>query len=455
MGIARELKRLFGGDRAGKPRDGVTGGDAALLELLDLKLLLDEARAADVAAGRVSARDTARRRLEAAVVWREAARRTGDAVHLRKAAASAEAAANGFDRHRRAEAWARARCEQGFCALLGAELFGDQGLNAAAEVAFREARAAARGGLAGPLADLGLATVQAREALASGDAHAARQAAARFNPPIAALDAMAKRETYARVLAAEARLTRGDLMCGWGARLSDDDILKNAIEDAAAAARRVDSAYEPLCVARAEILRAQATALLGETMGDMESLTAATGFAAEALDHLSRDDSPLDWARGQMALGQALQTLGEGALDERSFEQAVTCYDRAIHVLKDCPAAPLRAQCAGARALCLARSAELTGDLAVLDSAEAAMKIELAAMRPGRDPVAWALAQMQLARLYEARVDITGRDKGHRAAAALALESALDVFREQGLRSLSILAGDALDRLQGVPRTAV
>ena len=95
--FGRELKRFFGAD---SPKDGLTGGDAALLELLELDLLRAEARAADVAAGRISAKDPAQRRLEAAMVWRELARRTGDAVALRKAAAAAEVAANAFG-HRR------------------------------------------------------------------------------------------------------------------------------------------------------------------------------------------------------------------------------------------------------------------------------------------------------------------------------------------------------------------
>lgn len=455
MGIARELKRLFGGDRAAKPRDGITGGDAALLELLDLSLLLNEGKAADTAAGRVSTRDRARRRLEASIIWREAARRTGDAAHLRKAAACAEAAAGLFHDVRRTEGWARARAEQGFCALLGAELFGDTGLNAAAEVAFKEARAAVRGGLTAPLADLGLAVVKAREVLASGDAEAAREAAGRFTGPIAALDIIARRETYGRVLAAEARLIRADLLCGWGARLADADLLDRAQEDAAAAARRLDTAYEPLTLARAEILRAAALNLWGEATGDADTVSAAVSTAAGALDQLNRDDSPLDWARGQMALAQALHTLGEAALDERSLEQAVTAYDRANLVLKSAPATTLRAHCAGARALCLARQAEFTGDLAVLDAAEAAMKIELSNLQPRQDPVGWAVCQLQLARLYEARMDITGRDDGGRADAALALDAALDVFSEHGLRSLSVLASDALARLKGEPKTAI
>src|SRR5207302_10143022 len=122
------------------------------------------------------------------------------------------------------------------------------------------------------------------------------------------------------------------------------------------------------------------------------------------------------------------------------------------------PATPLRGLAAGERAMCLARSAELTGDLAVLDSAEAALKIELSGLQPRRDPAAWALVQLHLARLYEARVEITGKDRGERAAAVLALEAALDVFGEQGLRSLSVMAAEVLERLRAGPaakRTAV
>ena len=70
---------------------------------------------------------------------------------------------------------------------------------------------------------------------------------------------------------------------------------------------------------------------------------------AGALDHLSRDHSPLDWARTQIALAQALQCLGEASADERAYEQAVTCYDRANMVLKDAPSTPLRGLAAGDR----------------------------------------------------------------------------------------------------------
>lgn len=446
--LGRELKRFFAADRGKAPADGLTGGDTSLLELLDSRLLAQEAKAADVAAGRISAKDKPRRRLEAAIVWREVARRTGDAVALRKAAAGAETAAAGFEAAHRRDGWARARCEQAFCALLGAEIFGDPGLNAAAEIAFNDARAQVKGGLAAPLADVGLLAIEGRRRLDQIDSAEARAFAQRFNLPIAALDGMAKRVTAARALAAEARLIRADLLSGWGARLKDGDLLDMAAREAAAAGDRLDSAYEPLTWARAKIAHGQALALRGEAVGDVDSLAAGAGALALALDNLTRDHSPLDWARTQIALAQALQALGEASSDARAFEHAVSCYDRATLVLKDTPTLPLRGAAAGSRAVCLARSAELTGDPAVLDVAEAAMKIELAALSPRRDPVGWALAQLHLARLYEARMAMAGEHRGERAAALMALDAALDVFAEHGLRSLSVLAHDAMERLR-------
>ncbi|MDP3855423.1 hypothetical protein [Phenylobacterium sp.] len=447
--FGRELKRLFGQEGMRPPHDGLTGGDSSLLELLDLRLITQEGRAADIAAGRVGAKDKAQRRLESAIVWREVARRSGDAAALRKAAATAEAAAEAFGRDRRPDGWARARCEQAFCAMLGAELFSDEGLNAAADVAFREARAAARGGLALPLADIGIAAIEARERMGMGDAQAARIAAARFTVPIAGLEALTRRCRAARLLAVEARLVQADMLMGWGARLRDADLLAAARDVAAKATDGLDPAYEPLSWVRAAALRGQALALLGEITGEVETLAEAVGALADVLSELSRDHSPLDWARVQTALAQGLQALGEAGASERAYEQAVTCYDRAAHVLKKAPGLSLRAFGASNRALCLARSAELSGDLTVLDAAESAFKIELSNIAAKRDPAAWALIQVNLARIYEARLDITGQDRGERAAAAMALNAALDVFGELGLRSLSIVAADGLARLTG------
>jgi hypothetical protein len=210
----------------------------------------------------------------------------------------------------------------------------------------------------------------------------------------------------------------------------------------------LDAAYAPLGAARVDALRGEALVLAGDLGGDVGQIIDGVDVLTCAVELIPADHSPLDWARLNASLALALQALGEATTCERAFEQAVTAFDRARGVLIDHPALQLTAVVANNRAVCLARCAELTGDLAVLDAAEAALKTELTHGAPRRDPVAWAIAQVNLARLYEARVEITGRDRGERTAAAIALAAAFDVFTEQGLRSLADMACSGLERLR-------
>ena len=189
-------------------------------------------------------------------------------------------------------------------------------------------------------------------------------------------------------------------------------------------------------LARVQVAKAAAKAALGEMTGDLARLARAVSDLATALDTLGRDQSPLDWARGQTTLARALAQLGEATENETAFHKALACYDRAGLVLKEAPGLVLRAEAANGRGLALARLAELTGDTQVLDAAEAAFKHELASGPHRNDPVAWAMLQVQLGQVYTTRLALTRRDRGERAAAALAFQAALDVFGEEGLRSL-------------------
>lgn len=447
--FGRDLKRLFGVDSdsgfKGAWREGLTGGDTSLLELLDLGLLTNEARSAVVAAGRIGTKDRGARLLEAAVVWRELARRSGDAAALRKGAAQAEAAVKMFEAERRHDALAAARCEQAILAVLGADLFGDEGLVAAAAATLARTAAGQRTALCGALG----AGLDGRAALAAGDVDRALAAVQAYEAPLRAL-AAAKRVKGgpARLQLADQRAARIELILACAERLKDRALAEVAAAEAKIAAGVLDPDFEPLAWARLEGLRGQALAQLGDLDGELaliadgvEALTAATAV-------LSADHSPMDWARAQSALGAALQTMGEASTSERAFEQAVSAYDRATQVLKAQPALALRAAVANNRALCLARCAELTADLAVLDAAELAFKAELAAAPGARDPASWAVAQMNLARLYEARVEITGRDDGRLVRAGTALAAAFDIFSELGLRSLTDLAAQGLQRVQ-------
>lgn len=447
--FGRDLKRLFGveaeGGFKGAWREGLTGGDTSLLELLDLRLLTNEARSADVVAGRIGAKDRGARLLEAAVVWRELARRSGDAAALRKGAVQAEAAVKIFETERRHDALAAARCEQAVLAVLGADLFGDEGLVAAASATLARTPANQRTALCGALA----AGLEGRAALSENDVDRALAAVQAFEAPLLAL-AAAKRVKggAARLQLADQRGARIELILACAERLKDRALAQLAVSEAKTAAGVLDPDFEPLAWARLESLRGAALALLGELDGELTLLADGVEALSAAVDVLPVDHSPMDWARVHATLGSALQAVGEASTSERAFEQAVSAYDRATQILKVQPALALRAVVANNRALCLARCAELTADLAVLDAAELSFKAELAAAPGARDPASWAVAQMNLARLYEARVEITGRDDGRLARAGAALACAFDVFSELGLRSLTDLAAQGLQRLK-------
>lgn len=444
--FGRELKRLF---QSEPPRDGLTGGDTALLELLDLDLLRAEAKAADVAAGRISAKDPAERQLEAARVWREIARRTGDALALRKAAAVAETAGKSFDRNARPLGWARARGEQARAALLGAALFGDPGLNAAAEVALKEARRLAPQSPTAATASAGLALVEARKILGEGDREAVMAAARRFDAPIAALQTYGRRRAAGRLLAATASADRADLLAAAGARLRDPVLLRMAMDGLTAALARLDPAYEPLSWTLLATARGTTRAALAEFETDLSEAAGAVSDLVAVLDHVTRDHSPLDWARAQQALAGALQIMGEMAECDRAFDQAAACYQRAMTVLADQPGLAEALVVLHNRAQCLLRAAEIRGDLAALAKAEAALRADLAASRPARDPLAWGVRQLSFARLYDARASIVGHDASEDAAAAQALAAALEVFGEHGRRDLAAEAAAGLERLRG------
>jgi tetratricopeptide (TPR) repeat protein len=444
-----ELKRLFATDAP--PRDGLTGGDASLLDVLDLGLLRSEARSADIAAGRVSAKDPHQRRLEAARIWRELARRTGDPVALRNAALGAEKAVQGFRAEGRVKAWGAARCEQAMSAMLGAELYGDEGLNAAAELALKDAVAASPGAASAAIASGQLVRLQALPLHRDGNHEAVMLAAAAFDGPIAALSGHLRSKAVSKALLAELRCERAELLMAAGERLLDPRFYESAIGELDKLVSRLDAAYEPLARARAVALAATARAGLGQILGQIEEIAEGVEMMVGAIDAVTPDHSPLDWARLQNGLAHALVALGEGSEADRAFEHALSCYQRALWVTRDQPALALRAQLSRDQAHCLARRAELAAEPALLEEAILYLLQDLQKIHPRRDPVGWAIAQVNLAQLYIARLDLDGGDK-ERAAAALALSSAIEVFGEHGLRSLIDQASVALEDLEARPR---
>ncbi len=451
--IARGIARLFRPDsQFTAPRDGLVGGDAGLAELVNLDLLRGEAKAADVAAGRISAKDRPMLQLRAAAMWREVARRSGDEAALRKAAGAAEDAVKGLDRRARPEAFARARIEQAECALLGVELGGDEGLAAAAAAALADAKAATPKSAAGAYAEVLLSRITGREALLRGEPQAAVDAAVLI-APLALLD-RDRRERSSRRTAALAKLARAELLAACGVSLRDEGVLERALEAAVRAGLALDPAYEPVTWSRIQILRGEILTCLGETTGDTAAFERAAEVLKGVFDQLPRDHSPLDWAQAQYWVGRVYAALAEISERASALEDARAAFDRAVAAIGRSSAHPLRAAASQARGLALIRQAEMLGDLMALDGAEAGLRCELAAADPAQDEVAWAVCQVSLAQVYLARLSMTGRDRGERAKAAMALDMALEVFSERGLRGLSAVARDGLQRLGAIKSNA-
>jgi hypothetical protein len=442
--FGRDIRRIFG-------HDAQAEAPAGLVELLDLQLLRREAGLADVAAGRVSTTDRAERYADAAMLRRELARRTGEAETLRKAASAAEYAVRYAASERRR--FSRARREQGLAALVGADLYGDPALIRAAREALDGALAKADTAAARVRAQAALAGLQSRRALADGDFDAALAAAAALDAAIAAADEQVLAKAMDRTEAAAPRCDRAELLAGFGVRLRELRLLEESETDMKRLAARLDPAYEPITWARVQEIRAGALVAQGELTGQASSIAHGIRLLVDILEQLTHDHSPLDWARVQHALGCALQALAEATDSEPAYDQAKAAFDRAIRVYDRRPALSARSNAANNRASCLARRSERRGDLAALGEAEAAFKGELTAGPARNDPLAWAVAQMNLARIYEARDEIRGR-ADEREAALLALAEALEVFTDRGLKTLAEAAAAGVERLKAPERAA-
>ncbi|MEI9964503.1 MAG: hypothetical protein WDM92_07180 [Caulobacteraceae bacterium] len=432
--FGRELRRLF---MAEPSRDPAPLADPAPLERLDLKLLRKEAGAADAAAGRPG-KGRPERLVEASAVWRELARRTGDPAALRKAAVEAELAAAAFGEDGCREGLGQAMAAQAAAAMLGADLLGQERMNA---VASRILKAAPD--ICGVRA--ARARLLARKTLAAGGLDEVRTAAARYDAALAGLDA---RDPGRRYAAAQLRRDRAELLIACGGRQHEPHLVEQALADLDKAAAGLDPTTHPVTLARIATARGEALVRLAEMDGDVSLALEAVDVCAEALDLAGPGHSPLDWARAQHGRASALMTVGLLGESEAAFERALDGLGRALSVVGDGTAPALRAGVAQDRAACLVRRAELRGDAFALDEAEAVLRSELSRLPAAPDPTAWGLLQLNLARIYLARWRGRGSDRGERASAGEALAAALDVFTERGQRSLALIASAELERLR-------
>jgi hypothetical protein len=437
--FGRELKRMFGM----VPNRGRC--DPSFLELVELKLLASHGRSAEIAAGRASTRDPLSHLLDAALIWREHARRSGDVSSLLKSAKAIEAA------EQRAAAGrdlAGAQLEGAMTSLVGADLFGDPDLLEAARRRLAAAAAFEGDALTEARVQAAWARLASREALKNSDYDRALEAAALFDQAVHALDALANAPTtrFVRLEAAGTRAERAELLAAFGQSRRESRLLEGAVVDLSQMLDRLDPDYEPLTACRVAELLGSSLSALGEITGQPELIGEGVTLLAEAGEAFASEHSPLDWTRCRHALAMALQALGEACDSDEAYAQAERVLDEAWAVAEPTPTV-IRANLANNRAACVARRAERLGDLKALGRAETAFKAELSSTRPETDPISWAVLQVNLARVYEAKAELEGGFKA-REAAVYAYGSAFDVFCEHGMRSLSESAAAGLERVR-------
>ena len=440
MDFGRDVRRLMG--REQKASD--SWADPATLELLPLMALKRQAAAAGLAAHQAAGGERPTRLIAYASMLREIARRTGESETLAKAASAAARAA----RDAKGDVLAAARLEQAASARLGAELFADPESHEAADDFLKASEGVPSVGstMAGRRVAF-RAALNAGAALAAADVDQAVQAANGLDAAVDRLDADVRETGQGRVEAAALRCDRADFLIGFGGRLKDRNLLAQAERDLAQLAARLDPDYLPLSWARTEGLRGAALAALGDLTGDAKSLADSVRVLAAAAEQADFDYSPLDRARISHCLAGALTALAEAADDEGLYDHALAAFDQALAFIEPVKGLALRAFVAQDRAACVARRAERSGDAHALAEAESAFRAELAVCNAAADPVAWAVTQLALTRIYLAQAEILGGEPAP-AGAAVAVTEALDVFTERGLKSLAETAQDQLTRLK-------
>jgi tetratricopeptide (TPR) repeat protein len=445
--FGRELRRIFG-------NQGRFESDSSLYELLNLELLISQGRSLDIEAGRVSTKNRFDPHIESAVIWREYARRTGDPLAMRKAAAAAESA--GKDAKTIAQA-VQAVLEQALTCLTGADLFETAELLTSAEGLLAEGRVAMAGiSPADPVLNARLSLVEgmlgARLALREGvgELDAALNAMAHIDRAVEKFDKQVRltKTNRDKIWAAQARLERADLLMAVGIDRQDSSLLGAVIKDLEAVRARLDPAYEPVTFAAIVTRLAEAHIHQGQIEGNAEAVSIGIALLSAEDELMVYEHSPLDWVCHKMALSRGLEVLATLTGADYIFDKALAVYDLALKRPLQ-KGLGIRARLMSLRASCLAQRAEATGDLKALDDAERAFKEQLRATRPLEDPIDWAILQTNLGKLYVTRGDITGFML-ERAQAAYALDAAKEIFIEHGLHSLAATAESHLVRLRGI-----
>jgi hypothetical protein len=417
--FGKDLKRFVASGVGGQTRD------PRVLELLPTAMVAEQAAAEAPLASQSSHPWRAWR--DIALIWIGHARRTGLTSSLEAAGRAAQQAVSAATA---GNAFAFASASAAEVALALFDLRGslealdeaDAGVEAAArELHSRRAEAA--------VAAIH-ARVRARRAL-MGDEPAAVRAAAALLDTALHLDSRrgGDPDPWRLVRVVDLRMDRAELALQAGLRWQDERLLDQAGRDLRVLMEKVDGDYLP--VTRARAIRACGLALsaLGQMAGRTEAMEQAIELMTVGRDLFDEDHSPLDAGALLAAQADTLLRWQEAAPVVQLLKSAEDLLTRAWKLCATRSTAlevEIRLRAARVKTLL----AYHDGDVAALSGQESRLRQRLA--RGAADPVAWAVDQLCLARVYEA-LDELGCQPARSWAAAYARTEAAETLRESGL----------------------
>ncbi len=405
--FGKDLRKLFVQARESE--------DLGWLELIGVDLLALEARALTTDGGRVSCSQPSQTWRRASVLWREHARRSGQANSLARALITADDAMTAA---RTEDDRARAALARAMALLVRFDVFGDADALAEAGDAARSAtprRLATLASSAGVTARL-----RARQARLSGKTSDRLDAAALMD---AALHALIKHNP---VEADDLRLDGAALALEGGILQRDARLLDQAGRDLQALVSASSPDARPLTRARALALCGAGLSALASMAGDEGAMETGHAMFEAAADQFTPDHSPLDWVAIQIARAVDPAT----PIEMLTKAEALTSGQGTV---------------LGALALDLLVSREIEaaaaqGDLMALSRIESRVRRRLAERVGAPSAVEWAVDQIAMARLMIARSELMGSEPDQ---AAFVLAEAAEAARDYGVPVLA-------DRAQGL-----
>ena len=410
--FSRDLRKLFAQARESE--------DLSWLELIGVDLLASEARGQCTDAGRVSCAKPHLAWLRGAALWREHARRSGAADSVTRALGAAIDAARSA---KSIDEIARAGVERANVLLLRFDLSGGRDVLDQAAEAVPGASAVKPATTA--LISAVHARIRSRLARFDSDATALMQAAALLDAAIHQMERTRAGNTD------DIRMDRAALALEAGVTRRDPHLLDQAGRELLRLVEGASPDYRPLTRARALTLCGAGLSALAALAGDEAAREQGRIMFEAAADQFTPDHSPLDWATVQIVRGGQTGAVSLAALrqaDALTAGQGLVLGAMARDMLIEGEVAAVAS----------------IGDLPRLTTAEGAVRRRLSDT-PSSD-LDWAVDQIAMARIAQARALLTGGDA---SLTGLALVEAAEVARERGLPALAARA-DAMMKARSV-----